>query len=58
LTPGVRTRLRARAFPGENPAHLAPPESVTGAFLALALPECARNGEIIEAASFPDHLPS
>ena len=48
IDPGaVQTRLRARAFPGENPAHLPSPESVTDAFLALALPECARNGETV-----------
>jgi NAD(P)-dependent dehydrogenase (short-subunit alcohol dehydrogenase family) len=51
IDPGVvRTRLRARAFPGEDPARLAPPESVTDAFLALALPECIRNGEILAAS--------
>jgi NAD(P)-dependent dehydrogenase (short-subunit alcohol dehydrogenase family) len=50
IDPGiVRTRLRARAFPGEDPAHLPPPESVSDAFLALALPECTRNGEILSA---------
>jgi NAD(P)-dependent dehydrogenase (short-subunit alcohol dehydrogenase family) len=50
IDPGiVRTRLRARAFPGENPAGLWPPESVTDAFLALAVPECSRNGEIVMA---------
>ena len=49
IDPGiVRTRLRARAFPGEDPARLPPPESVTDAFLALALPECTRNGEILD----------
>jgi NAD(P)-dependent dehydrogenase (short-subunit alcohol dehydrogenase family) len=48
IDPGiVRTRLRARAFPGEDPAQLPPPESVADAFLALALPECSYNGEII-----------
>ncbi len=52
IDPGiVRTRLRARAFPGENPATLPSPESVVDAFLTLALPECTRNGEIFEAAS-------
>ena len=52
IDPGVvRTRLRARAFPGEDPAHLPPPESVTDAFLALALPECTRNGEVVSASS-------
>jgi NAD(P)-dependent dehydrogenase (short-subunit alcohol dehydrogenase family) len=49
IDPGVvRTRLRARVFPGEDPAHLPPPESVADAFLALALPECTRNGEILD----------
>jgi hypothetical protein len=44
LDPGiVHTRLRASAFPGEDLSRL-PPECVTDAFLALALPECARNG--------------
>lgn len=48
IDPGiVRTRLRARAFPGEDPAPLPPPESVTDAFLALALPDCARNGQTV-----------
>jgi NAD(P)-dependent dehydrogenase (short-subunit alcohol dehydrogenase family) len=48
IDPGiVRTRLRARAFPGENPASLPTPESAAEAFLALAVPECARNGEIV-----------
>src|SRR6267154_4143838 len=52
IDPGiVCTRLRARAFPGEDPACLPPPESVADAFLALALPECAHNGEILNTAS-------
>jgi NAD(P)-dependent dehydrogenase (short-subunit alcohol dehydrogenase family) len=50
LDPGpVRTRLRARVFPGENPAEVPPPEGVADAFLALALPECRRNGERVAA---------
>ena len=49
INPGiVRTRLRARVFPGEDPAHLPPPESVAEAFLTHALPECTRNGEILD----------
>src|SRR5438552_7518661 len=49
INPGiVRTRLRARVFPGEDPAHLPPPESVADAFLTLALPACTRNGEILD----------
>jgi NAD(P)-dependent dehydrogenase (short-subunit alcohol dehydrogenase family) len=52
IDPGVvRTRLRARAFPGEDPAPLPPPESVADAFLALALPECTRNGEVVMASA-------
>jgi NAD(P)-dependent dehydrogenase (short-subunit alcohol dehydrogenase family) len=52
IDPGiVRTRLRARAFPGEDPAHLPPPESVTDTFLALALPECTHNGEVAMASA-------
>ena len=52
LDPGiVRTRLRARAFPGEDPSRLPPPESVIDAFLALALPTCNRNGEVVMASA-------
>ena len=52
IDPGiVRTRLRARAFPGEDPRRLPPPESVADAFLTLALPECTRNGDVVMAAA-------
>ena len=52
IDPGiVRTRLRARAFPGEDPSRLPPPESLADAFLALALPECTSNGEIVTATT-------
>jgi NAD(P)-dependent dehydrogenase (short-subunit alcohol dehydrogenase family) len=48
LSPGiVRTALRAAAFPGEDPARLRPPESITDAFVDLAAPDCTRNGEIV-----------
>src|SRR2546421_5854693 len=48
IDPGiVRTRLRARIFPGEDPADLPSPESVADAFLELAVPECSRNGDIV-----------
>jgi NAD(P)-dependent dehydrogenase (short-subunit alcohol dehydrogenase family) len=57
IGPGVvRTRLRARVFPGEDPMTLPPPDSVADAFLALALPECARNGEIVNASDLADTL--
>jgi NAD(P)-dependent dehydrogenase (short-subunit alcohol dehydrogenase family) len=52
IDPGiVRTRLRARAFPGEDPAALLSPKSVADAFLALALPECTRNGQVVMASA-------
>ncbi|HVB15221.1 MAG TPA: SDR family NAD(P)-dependent oxidoreductase [Stellaceae bacterium] len=48
IDPGiVRTRLRARIFPGEDPATVPDPDSVAGAFLELAVPECTSNGEIV-----------
>lgn len=48
LDPGrVRTRLRAEAFPGEDPNALPTPESVTGAFVDLAEAACTRNGELV-----------
>src|SRR5512145_954492 len=43
----VRTAMRAAAFPGEDPARLRPPESITDAFVDLAAPDCTRNGEIV-----------
>ena len=52
IDPGiVRTRLRARAFPGEDPRRLPPPESVADAFLTLALPECTRNDDVVMASA-------
>ena len=51
IDPGtVRTRLRAHIFPGENPGTVPPPETAADAFVELAVPECARNGEIVTAA--------
>jgi len=48
IDPGIiRTRLRARIFPGEDPATVPPPESVADAFLDLAVPECSISGEIV-----------
>ena len=39
LDPGiVRTGLRARLYPGENPADLAPPESIASHYLYLLGP--------------------
>jgi NAD(P)-dependent dehydrogenase (short-subunit alcohol dehydrogenase family) len=50
VSPGpTRTRMRAAAFPGEDPATLKTPESITDVFVDLAAPDCARNGEILNA---------
>jgi NAD(P)-dependent dehydrogenase (short-subunit alcohol dehydrogenase family) len=49
LSPGpLRTAMRARAMPGEDPQSLAPPEAVTPLIVDLLSPGCARNGEIVD----------
>jgi NAD(P)-dependent dehydrogenase (short-subunit alcohol dehydrogenase family) len=50
LDPGrVRTKMRAQAYPGEDPSTLPTPESITDAFVDLAAPDCTCNGEIVNA---------
>lgn len=50
LDPGVvRTRMRAQAFPGEDPARLPAPDSVAGLFVDLAAADCRRHGEVLRA---------
>ena len=50
VDPGVvRTSMRAKAFPGEKPETLAPPEAITDTFVELASAECRRHGEIVRA---------
>ncbi|MBI4183268.1 MAG: SDR family NAD(P)-dependent oxidoreductase [Proteobacteria bacterium] len=50
LDPGVvRTRMRAQAFPGEDPMTLPPPESVAPYFVELASAACRRHGEVVRA---------
>ena len=52
VDPGVlRTRLRARAYPGEDPGKLPEPATVSEAFVALAEAACDHHGQLIEAAS-------
>lgn len=46
IDPGiVATRMRAIAFPGEDPTTLRQPEDITGTFVDLAEASCARHGE-------------
>lgn len=52
INPGkVRTRMRAQAYPGEDPMTLMPPEAVAEAFVALAEPSCRRHGELVQVRS-------
>lgn len=52
LSPGpIATRMRAAAFPGEDPATLRRPDDIAGAFVELASPECARHGETISLSN-------
>lgn len=51
VNPGrIRTAMRAKAYPGENPASLPAPETIAETFVALALPACLDNGRIVEAS--------
>jgi NAD(P)-dependent dehydrogenase (short-subunit alcohol dehydrogenase family) len=51
IDPGVmRTRLRAEAYPGEDPGKLPEPSAATDAFVALAEAACADHGRLIEPA--------
>jgi NAD(P)-dependent dehydrogenase (short-subunit alcohol dehydrogenase family) len=50
VDPGpMRTRLRARAYPGEDRDRQPAPETAVEPFLALAAPDCSRHGELMRA---------
>ena len=52
IDPGpIRTRLRARAYPGEDPSKLPEPSTLAEAFLTLAETACQRHGQLIEPAA-------
>jgi NAD(P)-dependent dehydrogenase (short-subunit alcohol dehydrogenase family) len=52
VSPGpTRTRMRAQAFPGEDPATLRTPEDIAEAFVRLAEPSCTDNGRLFDLAS-------
>jgi NAD(P)-dependent dehydrogenase (short-subunit alcohol dehydrogenase family) len=49
LSPGaVRTRMRAEAMPGEDPATLPPPEAIANALLPLLDPAMTTTGAIFD----------
>jgi len=51
LNPGAtRTKMRAAAFPGEDPMSLKTPDAVTDALVELASADCQRHGELVEVA--------
>jgi NAD(P)-dependent dehydrogenase (short-subunit alcohol dehydrogenase family) len=51
LDPGiVRSKLRAAAFPLEDPAKLRTPDEVTDRFVELAAAGCASHGEIVRVS--------
>ncbi|HEY7548629.1 MAG TPA: SDR family NAD(P)-dependent oxidoreductase [Hyphomicrobiaceae bacterium] len=52
VNPGpTRTRMRAQAFPGEDPATLQAPEDLAATFVRLAEPSCTDNGRLFDLRS-------
>ena len=50
IDPGAaRTRMRAQAFPGEDPDTLTPPDKLTDIFVALASPQMEQTGQRFHA---------
>jgi NAD(P)-dependent dehydrogenase (short-subunit alcohol dehydrogenase family) len=48
LNPGpLRTAMRARAMPGEDPDSLRPPDAVAPLIVDLLSPSCDKNGELV-----------
>jgi NAD(P)-dependent dehydrogenase (short-subunit alcohol dehydrogenase family) len=49
FSPGpLRTAMRQRAMPGEDPASLQPPEIVAPLIVELLSPSCTKNGETVD----------
>lgn len=49
VSPGaIRTGMRAKAYPGEDPEKLPPPEDLGPLFVELASPDCTLNGEVVD----------
>ena len=46
---GTATKMRASAFPGEDPATLPQPKDIAPAFLMLLADDCPHHGELLEA---------
>jgi NAD(P)-dependent dehydrogenase (short-subunit alcohol dehydrogenase family) len=52
VNPGpTRTRMRAQAFPGEDPGTLKTPEDIADTFVRLAEPACTDHGRLFDLGS-------
>ncbi|RCK45420.1 SDR family NAD(P)-dependent oxidoreductase [Thalassospira profundimaris] len=50
VNPGrIRTKMRAEAYPGEDPQSLPTPDSITDVFVDLAEASCTKHGEVVDA---------
>lgn len=50
INPGrIRTKMRAEAYPGEDPETLPMPDSITDVFVDLAEASCTKHGEVVNA---------
>ena len=50
VNPGrIRTKMRAEAYPGEDPETLPPAESITDVFVDLAATDCTKHAEVVNA---------
>ncbi|OSQ30239.1 SDR family NAD(P)-dependent oxidoreductase [Thalassospira sp. MCCC 1A03138] len=50
INPGrIRTKMRAEAYPGENPETLPTAESITDVFVDLAATDCTKHAEVVNA---------
>jgi NAD(P)-dependent dehydrogenase (short-subunit alcohol dehydrogenase family) len=48
FNPGpLRTRMRQKAMPGEDPESLESPETAAPLILELLAPDCMKNGELV-----------
>jgi NAD(P)-dependent dehydrogenase (short-subunit alcohol dehydrogenase family) len=54
VNPGpTRTRMRAKAYPGEDPNILKTPDDVAPIFVELAEPSCTDNGKVFDLKMGP-----
>lgn len=51
---GTATKMRASAFPGEDPATLPTPEQIAPAFLTLLSDQCQHHGDLVSAREMLD----